>query len=78
MLNITTIDAYMALKKEQKRLETAIKEMEKTLLEDMVASGVDKAEGTDGYVKLTVVEDKAMPAKDAYIKKGYSYLRVYR
>jgi hypothetical protein len=78
MLERTKVDAYMALKAEQKRLETAIKEMEQTLLEDMVASGMDKAEGTDGYVRLQVVEDKVMPAKDAYLRKGYSYLRVYR
>lgn len=78
MLERTKVDAYMALKAEQKRLETAIKEMEKNLLEDMVASGMDKAEGTDGYVRLQVVEDKVMPAKDAYLRKGYSYLRVYR
>lgn len=78
MLEKTKIDAYMALKAEQKRVENAIKEMEKSLMEDMVASGIDKAEGTDGYVKLTVVEEKVMPAKEAYLKKGYSYLRVYR
>lgn len=78
MLERTKIDAYMALKAEQKRVENAIKEMEKSLMEDMVASGIDKAEGTDGYVKLTVVEEKVMPAKEAYLKKGYSYLRVYR
>ena len=78
MLERTKIDAYMALKAEQKRVENAIKEMEKSLMEDMVASGIDKAEGTDGYVRLQVVEDKVMPAKDAYLRKGYSYLRVYR
>lgn len=78
MMDRGMVDAYMAKKKEMRELEAAIKEMEKALMEDMVASGVTKVEGSDGYVKLTVVEDKVMPAKEAFLKKGYSYLRVYR
>lgn len=78
MLERTKIDAYMALKAEQKRVENAIKEMEATIKEDMLASGVNKVEGTDGYVRLQVVEDKVMPAKEAYVRKGYSCLKIYK
>ena len=72
------VDAYMALDKEIKKLENAKKEMEMALKESMLASGVDKAEGSDGYIKLVAVEDKVMPAKEAYLKKGYNYIRVFR
>lgn len=39
----------------------------------------DKLMAEDGvhYAKRIVVADKAMPAKEAYIKKGYEYVRVF-
>lgn len=72
------IDEFIALDKQIKAMENRRTQLAEIIKADMLASGMDKAEGTDGYVRLQVVEDKVMPAKDAYLRKGYSYLRVYR
>ena len=73
-----SIDEYISLDRQIKELEAKRDKLANQIKADMLTAGIDKAEGKDGYIKLSVVADKVMPAKDAYLKKGYSYLRVYR
>lgn len=52
----------------------------KALSADIISSMVDdKLMAEDGlhYVKRIVVAPKIMPAKEAYLKSGYEYLRVF-
>ncbi len=53
----------------------------KAITADIISlmDGGDKLMADDGihYAKRIIVADKAMPAKEAYIKKGYEYLRVF-
>ncbi len=72
--------------KELQRINTLIKELEeqkKALSADifsiMSATGTDRLDAEDGscFVKWVKVADKVMPAKEAYVKKGYEYLRVF-
>lgn len=62
-----------------KALEEAKKALCAEIYASMIVNGTDKMVSEDGtqYVKWVKVADKEMPAKPAYIKKGYDYLRVY-
>lgn len=64
---------------EIKALEDRKSALTRELLETMSATGVDKIFSEDGtrYAKWCKVADKQMPAKEAYIKKGYEYVRVF-
>ena len=64
---------------EIKALEDRKAALTKELIATMSASGVDKMFSEDGtrYAKWCKVADKLMPAHDAYIKKGYEYIRLY-
>lgn len=62
-----------------KELEEEKKSVSDELYSIMAAAGTDRMDADDGscFVKWIKVSDKAMPAKEAYIKKGYEYLRVF-
>lgn len=72
------VDEYIALDKEFKKMEARKKELADAIKADMVATGLDRVEGTDGYIKLVVQPDSIVPAQEAKLRKGFSYIRAYR
>ena len=62
-----------------KELEEEKKSISAELYTMMDAARTDRMDAEDGscFVKWVKVADKVMPAKEAYIKKGYEYVRVF-
>ena len=74
----TLVNEYIALDREMKKMDARKKQIAEIIKADMIASGMDRVDGEEGYIKLVNNPETIVPAQEAKIKRAYSYIRPYR